>query len=167
MGQYYHPIYLSADGTVLAWMLAHRYQNGLKLMEHSYMKNNFVCTFEFGLTPGQRFHKTRVVWAGDYADPEPGQEGNLYQQCNKDKEVIPAEQDTTNFLYLVNHTTRQFVDKLKVPQLHPLPLLTCEGNGRGGGDYQGDSPLIGCWARHVISVEQAVDPDFEEISFTP
>jgi hypothetical protein len=48
---------------------------------------------------------------------------------------------------------------------HPLPLLTCEGNGRGGGDYRGDSPLIGSWARDIISVEEVKPEGFEELAF--
>jgi hypothetical protein len=48
---------------------------------------------------------------------------------------------------------------------HPLPLLTAEGNGRGGGDYRGESPLIGSWARDVISVETEAPTDFEELLF--
>ena len=61
--------------------------------------------------------------------------------------------------YLVNHDKKQFVDKTKVPKdkdgwrIHPLPLLTCEGNGRGGGDFRGESELVGSWARDIISVE--------------
>jgi hypothetical protein len=37
-------------------------------------------------------------------------------------------------------------------QIHPLPLLTCEGNGRGGGDYYGEDTnnLVGSWARNII-----------------
>jgi hypothetical protein len=76
--------------------------------------------------------------------------------------------------YLINHDTKQFVDKSKTPkdndgwQIHPLPLLTCEGNGRGGGDYRGESPLIGLWARNRISVatkKSDIPKGFEELIF--
>ena len=76
--------------------------------------------------------------------------------------------------YLINHDKKQFVDKSKTPkdadgwQIHPLPLLTCEGNGRGGGDYRGESPLIGMWARNKISVatkKSDIPKGFEEIIF--
>jgi hypothetical protein len=49
--------------------------------------------------------------------------------------------------------------------LHPLPLLTVEGNGRGGGDLHDAPPIVGSWARDVISVEQSVDEGFEQIAF--
>ena len=94
MGQYYYPIILDKEGKIVVWMCAHRYGNGAKLTEHSYMGNNFVQTFEFGLSPEGAQHKSRVVWAGDYADPDPDQEHNLYRQCTEYNEIHPTEKDT-------------------------------------------------------------------------
>jgi hypothetical protein len=52
-------------------------------------------------------------------------------------------------------------------QIHPLPLLTCEGNGRGGGDYGGnDQNLVGLWARNTISVSNDIPDGYEELLFT-
>jgi hypothetical protein len=172
MGQYYHPILLNDRGKIIAWIHAHEYRNGLKLMEHSYLQNNFVQAFEFLLAPDQKYHKTRVVWAGDYADQEP--EGpNLYNLCRDEEKIQPEYlYDTTEYPYIVNHTKMQFVDKRKnidvrkgALGLHPLPLLTCEGNGRGGGDYRGESPLIGLWARDIISIEENKPTNCVEIVF--
>jgi hypothetical protein len=110
-----------------------------------------------------------VVWAGDYADSEPDGE-NLYNQCEEYRMIRPEEKDTSRFRFVVNHSKKQFVDKTEVPsrggyRIHPLPLLTCEGNGRGGGDYRDDSLLVGSWARDVISVEVDAPEGFEEIVF--
>ena len=170
MGQYYYPIILNSDGKIVVWMCAHNYNNGLKLMEHSYLGNNFVSTFEFGLSPEGPHYKSHVVWAGDYADKEPDQEKNLYQMCDEYTMISPQVKETKMYRYIINHSKKQFVDKTKVPKqenftLHPLPLLTCEGNGRGGGDYRGESPLIGSWARDVISVEEVAPEGFEELVF--
>ena len=170
MGQYYYPIILNSDGKIVVWMCAHNYNNGLKLMEHSYLGNNFVSTFEFGLSPEGPHYKSRVVWAGDYADKELDQEKNLYQMCDEYTMISPQVKETKIYRYIINHSKKQFVDKTKVPKqenftLHPLPLLTCEGNGRGGGDYRGESPLIGSWARDVISVEEVAPEGFEELVF--
>ena len=171
MGQYYYPIVLSADGKIVVWMLAHRYGNGLKLMEHSFLGNNFVSTFEFGLSPEGPHHKSRVVWAGDYADAEPEKEDNLYHECTEYNEIRPDEKNTDKYRFIVNHSKKLFVDKTNVPKcsndfvIHPLPLLTAEGNGRGGGDFRDGDPLVGSWARDVISVEETAPPDFEEIVF--
>jgi hypothetical protein len=170
MGQYYYPIILNAEGKIVVWMNAHNYHNGLKLTEHSFLENNFVSTFEFALSPEGIYHKSRVVWAGDYADEEPDG-ANLYRQCNEYQQIIPQEKDTSRFRFVINHTKKLFVDKNKVRKdgggykLHPLPLLTCEGNGRGGGDFRDGEPLVGSWARDVISVEENAPEDFEEIAF--
>jgi hypothetical protein len=41
------------------------------------------------------------------------------------------------------------------------------GNGRGRGDYEGNSPLVGSWACDVISVEETICAfgDFTEVVF--
>jgi hypothetical protein len=45
-----------------------------------------------------------------------------------------------------------------------LPLLTAEGNGRGGGDYRGENEnLIGSWARDIISVEMEIPDGYDEL----
>jgi hypothetical protein len=41
--------------------------------------------------------------------------------------------------------------------------LTCEGNGRGGGDFRGENDFVGTWARHSISVANTVPKGFTEI----
>src|SRR5210317_678829 len=78
MGQYYKAIILEekvkdAPTKVKTWMYSHDYGNGLKLMEHSYLKNPYVQAFEFQLSPEGQHHKSRVVWGGDYADEETDQ----------------------------------------------------------------------------------------------
>ena len=78
-------------------------------------------------------------------------DNNVYQHNFKS---LPAK-----YKYLVNHDKKEFVDKSKTPKdsdgwrMHPLPILTCEGNGRGGGDFRGESPLVGYWSRDTISVQ--------------
>lgn len=70
MGQYYNPSNLDRK----QWLLSHDYEKecggfcGLKLMEHSWLKNAFVSAVERLLTPNNPWHKTRVVWAGDYSE---------------------------------------------------------------------------------------------------
>lgn len=171
MGQYYFPIFLNNGGKVMAWVHAHEYNNGLKLMEHSYIDNNFVNAVETELRPEGRFYMSNFVWAGDYADNEPGLEENLYHICTDDLKINPSSSmDMSAYQYIVNHTKKMYVNKARVPErfeccLHPLPLLTCEGNGRGGGDFRGSHPLIGSWARDRISVETMYPPDFNELFF--
>jgi len=164
MGQYYKAIILgeaklSKQEIIRIFMEAWNYNNGAKLTEHSYLLNSFVNAFEFLLTPEGMFYKSRVVWAGDYADNEEGLEANLYQLTDgqTEKHHLGNIKNTEDYRYIINHTKKQYVDKQrnKTDDFHPLPLLTAEGNGRGGGDYRGiDENLIGIWARDVISVEK-------------
>ena len=197
MGQYYLAILLAEKELtkvefIRAWLSPHSFDNGFKLMEHSYLNNNFVATLETLISPDGMFYKSRVVWAGDYADNEPDSEENLHGMTGRAtlKEIGPGPlhrdwsgtggnilnsfwlnptfRDWTeaNYRYVVNHTKKQYVDKEHVLEeaedkqlcIHPLPLLTAEGNGRGNGDYrtESDLELVGTWARDVISVERQV-----------
>jgi len=174
MGQYYKAIIL-ADQTAAAgreiirmWSFPHDYGYGAKLMEHSYFDNYFVTNFEYQLTPEGMFYRSRVVWAGDYADEEEDEEAfekkNLYHLCKQNETHMPLpHHDTSSYRYLINHTKKLYVDKTN-EEFHPLPLLTCEGNGRGNGDYGGDnSDLCGSWARDVISAEKEKPDGYEEL----
>jgi len=174
MGQYYKPILLedktNEDGseTIIGHLESWSYGNGAKLMEHSWIENEFVERVESILAK----RASRIVWAGDYADHEPNKEENLYEMTTEDGH-LHTEQPTQTFRYIINHTMKEYVDKQKVfPdndgwKIHPLPLLTCEGNGRGGGDYGGiDKDVVGIWARNTISVSNDIPDGYEELLFT-
>jgi hypothetical protein len=164
MGQYYHALILTEKAEadkehIRAAIHAFMFNNGMKLVEHSYIKNNFMSAVEYLLSPLGMFYKSRLVWAGDYADPEPESEDNLHRLA-EGKEFAPHlpanySEIMENYNFIVNHTKKQYVTK-PGRVYHPLSLLTAEGNGRGGGDYHGScEDLIGTWARDVISVEMA------------
>lgn len=172
MGQYYLSINLDKK----TYMSGHKYDNGIKLMEHSYIENNFVQTFEHNIAD----KPTRVVWAGDYADGEKVDsefykeledkaaanredelEGEtLYDLCDDIFKEIQPEENLTYYRWLINMDKKQYIDKNKLLladgwEIHPLPLLTAEGNNRGGGDYddtRSDFHLVGTWARDRILV---------------
>ncbi len=176
MGQYYEPAKLAANKkTVLAWLYSHDYGNGLKLMEHSWVGNRFVRTVEKLLSKGGDWYKSRIVWAGDYAENCKGRKSNVYDRCKKGNKIMPSIHTAGVGRYIVNHSKKLYVDKKAVPkcskswnkglQIHPLPLLTCEGNGQGGGDYYGESKLIGIWARDIISIEYKLPTGYNELVF--
>jgi hypothetical protein len=165
MGQYYKPT--SVDK--MESLYSHDYGSMSKLMEHSYISNDFVSIAEYMLTPEGDWYKNGFVWAGDYADEEPSGD-TLYTLAKEIKiKFKHAENNLPNGRYIVNHTKRQYVDKDVVPEdeegwkVHPLPLLTCEGNGRGGGDYRRENSHTGDWARDKISIENEEPKDFLEI----
>lgn len=173
MGQYYHNINLDT----FEYMSAHDYDNGLKLMEHSYLGNEYVGAVMRLLMKGGSWYKTRVVWCGDYSE-KVIEEYNLYDFCREDmpvfKNINPTElPKNESKLFIVNHTKKEYVDLSEIKsdgddwKINPLPLLTALGNGRGGGDYCGtDMCYIGYWACDVLSVEEDITEfkDFEKIS---
>ena len=176
MGQYYKPCIIEvADGKVrvIAHLYSRDYDNGLKLMEHSYLKNPFVNTVERLFFPDGEFYKAKLVWAGDYAEKEPDIEKTLYSLCDKSNKITPKKCNSASnkFRYIVNHDAKLFVDKKKLVNIdgwivHPLPLLTSEGCFQGGGDYWEDSPdsnLVGTWARCSISIEQTIPDGYVEL----
>jgi len=196
MGQYYKPVLLTKNNQPIKTFNAHDFGSGLKLMEHSWRLNSFVRFVEKHLV----YKPTKIVWAGDYADNEKDMDKNLYELADDDTYLINhplgesvSQYDYTKFnkaikphivqlrfKYLVNHDKKEFVNKDKAPnndgwQIHALPLLTCEGNDRGGGDYRpasdgtkGNVGLIGAWARdtiEVVSCKRDIPKDYTEIIF--
>ena len=177
MGQYYLAIILSdikkTPEIIRMWMSPHNYNNGAKLTEHSYIGNNFVQAFEHLISPEGMFYMSRIVWAGDYADPEQNKSDNLYTTVSNNYNGLfqcPKSHDTSSYRYIVNHSQKLYVDKEGCPKnkynliIHPLPLLISEGNGRGGGDYRGNNvELCGTWARDNIAVEKTIPNDYNEL----
>ena len=150
------------------------------------MEDNLVLATELYLYQ----NSTKVVWVGDYAnnrdkytgklDNDDRYDKNLYKVCNElpslqIKMVLPTELRYETFRYLVNHTKKEYIDKVRASAIatsrrdqyiiHPLPLLTYESDAGGGGDYSGDcEEWVGAWARDLISVENdAPDEEYKEI----
>lgn len=187
MGQYYYPVSLEKKEYILSHDIKddpkEDFGQGLKLMEHSYINNAMMNAVERLLIPGGDWCFTRLVWAGDYADHEKGypkkksKEGEEYDNnlhsimAEKGKKIIPSTKKVDKaYRYLHNHTKKLVIDLSKVKKdsdgwrIHPLSLLVCEGNGRGGGDFRDDDPRVGTWARDVISLEKTALTDYKIIS---
>ena len=168
MGQYYKPMLKPKGGRVWKCFKPRDFYNCAKLMEHSYIGNavtNYVKNLILR-TP------MRLVWAGDYADDEKGKDTNLYFlfEAKEPKDKSVPKESIESMRYLVNHKKKLYVDYSKVEKdeygyrIDPMPLLCAEGNGRGGGDYQGSAMnLIGSWARDLISVESEIPNGYTEL----
>jgi len=165
MGQYYLTVILAEKSDkeyVRTYLDPGMYNNGMKLVEHSYIGNNFMKVVENVIGPTGMFYKSRIVWAGDYADNEPDSEKNLYSMC-EDKSPFVYSEPIVSYTYIVNHTKKVYIKKSG--GIHPLPILTAEGNGRGGGDYTGPNmDIVGTWARDVISMENEA-PDYTLVDY--
>lgn len=190
MGQYYKAILLDADKKTPRFHFSSwGFNNGAKLTEHSFIGNTFMGAVEKVIAD----NPMPLVWGGDYADIEEGKGGNLYDlsETMGSEEITPttlnkklhikiekllnklADFSEHKNRYILNHSKKEYVDKEKCPYwlmgeykmaLHPLSLLTAEGNERGGGDYEGTNMrLVGRWSRDTISVSNDVPDDFVEI----
>lgn len=169
MGQYYYPTVKKSRA--LEQFYSHYFGSGLKLTEHSYVGSKFVNKVLASLVdePG------RLCWLGDYAEKEDFKrlvvDKALAGMMLASMDMFAAEEDDEENLYLhyskeaapdvdarfvVNHSKKEYVDMKRYEEaapedrfgmkLHPIPLLTAVGNGKGGGDYRGSNmDLIGRW----------------------
>ncbi len=168
MGQYYKPICLDNK----QWLYTHDYGNGLKLMEHSWIGNDFVGYIMALMIKGGDWFRKRIVWAGDYYGTDDGKEVPYWNQAEDDsgegftkiQPTICMSKEMQAKAKLVNHTKKLYVRYDEMPAgeggwiVNPLPLLTACGNGRGGGDYRSDvdQDKVGIWAGDELSIEFAV-----------
>jgi len=190
MGQYYNPSILKknwkqAKNPVKVALNCYDYGNGAKLMEHSYVGNRFVNAVEYLLA--NQYKGYPFVWVGDYADKVSTNTGehDIYDDAehftyndetgseySKKYEKLRASipDEVHHYKYVVNYTKKQYCiipeKKEGVWQVHPLPLLTCNGNGRGGGDYRLDDERVGTWAFNRIGItnDESEIVGFKEIS---
>jgi hypothetical protein len=74
----------------------------------------------------------------------------------KEGEVWNPYETIPYYKYLINYSKKQYctipVNDNSKYQVHPLPLLTCSGNGRGGGDYRLEDERVGSWAFDKIGI---------------
>jgi len=138
MGQYYTPILFK--GNTKKAFYSHQFDNGLKLMEHSYIGNSFTESIvKYMLETGGSF---RLAWVGDYAQefldneakgeekfPNPAfyEDADLfgskfrkiiqkfvdYERNETKKYFQPTRvnrMENSSQLVFVNHTKKEFVD---------------------------------------------------------
>ena len=177
MGQYYYPT-IKKDRT-LEQFCSLDCNAGMKLTEHSYLGNRFVDAVLSSLMdePG------RLCWLGDYATKGDFDALGVKEEtaklmlaamgmfCSKDSDpenlyLHYAEcraDETAGEMFVVNHSKKEYVDlrlcRKLMPEdrfglkLHPIPLLTAAGNGKGGGDYHGSNMgMVGHWCCDEIQM---------------
>ena len=174
MGQYYRIYAEQKDGTAKVFS-SYDYGNGAKLMEHSYYGNSFVQAICATILNNPH----RVWWVGDYADePDDFEEDCKYvyaeawkaEECEKTEEKF----DFHAPLYLIDHTEEIYIDLQACRELnedrwgfaiHPLPLLTAVGNGRGGGDYHGiNMDYVGFLAGDLFEISDEVPDGYMDMT---
>ena len=186
MGQYYLPYVKTGNKITVFNNEVDGDYNGLKLMEHSYWRNEFVGNVINYLY----YNRSRVCWVGDYYDEGiayPSQidseehvkqighrvwaDGQKLTECHK-KDVM-----TLDDKILVNHTQKIFIrgndffgrnkwvetweGKDYECCINPLPLLTCTASHSGGSYYGVNREECGSWFYDKLEV---IDDNKEEIN---
>jgi len=185
MGQYFKAVIAKGDNKefqvrdVVACWYAGDF-GGAKLMEHSYVGNDFVGIVTDKLA---EIGPARLRWTGDYGDENAKlygtheyngkvYENNLFQ-ATEDMNIEDDDWSGKKYRFGINHDKKEYFDLQDCPEdsygyiVHPLPLLCCDSNGRGGGDFnQEDHPsynLIGSWAGDTVSVSFTEPQGYKKI----
>jgi hypothetical protein len=161
--------------------------SGLKLMEHSWMCNDFVD----GIIERIEEKPARIAWVGDYSDEEAsngsvdGYDMEIYRKVWSDSEKneaalpelpFPRVPEIHKTGYLVNHSKSIYIDLARYKEMnessegwcvHPLPLLTEIGNGKGGGDYWSNvgANALGSWAMDRIAYYEELPEPLMEATY--
>ncbi len=168
-----------------------------KLTEHSWWYNEFVNAVCLDIYNSDK--PVKVAWIGDYAKDflesycylffnglSQSDIEKLADLCwNCDGEAVEVTDFTLFGKYIINHDKKTYINcssyyensLMKTTEnggwcLHLLPLLTCIGNGMGGGDYRyatddSTTELVGCWAWDKISIEDNAPTDKEYTEINP
>lgn len=167
MGQYYMAVLKSRNGRLKGYE-----GDLLKLMETSWYGNRFINTVCNELLK----KPYRVAWVGDYADEEDFNYDKKMVDFTKRNHVNDNNNDEFDYTnkILLNHTKKQKIHLDKYYEenkklwwgdywcIHPLPLLTAMGNGKGGGDYFGENQdAVGTWANDLLEIVEENEDKFE------
>lgn len=168
MGQYYK--FMNIDKK----QICEKNRHGWKLMEHSYLGNDY-CTDILNLLSDE-WKGDRIIQVGDYAEPNDEtttqdfvertlkelnvSEGiSLYTHADSFENVNPKSAKDIRYVY--NLDKKEYVDLFRQPiqwcyqddkylgtvKINSFALLIGCGNGLGGGDYHGvNEELVGYWA---------------------
>lgn len=199
MGQYYKAVVIQENGDEYV-LDPTRYGNGLKLMEHSWVGNDFVNLVLSFITG----NVSRVAWIGDYSNEQNDNKkynfgegfisgaddfNKIYIDVWKNYKTkhikqLPSDIKQVQFtctetdFFLINLTKKIYVDLYNYCLestdrdgqwcINPLPILTCVGNGLGGGDYYGERGReeIGSWAFDRIYFSDLRPSLFTEVNLS-
>lgn len=161
MGQYYIPVI--KRGNKLRRVYSHDFNNGLKLLEHSYVGNCFVNVVANELVE----NPAQLYWLGDYAESDDFSSVSMFNRIYKyawerkgngtTMENPRRTFDWSKDWYYINQTKKQYIKMPKETDnwtYTPISLLTAIGNGRGGGDYGGDNNMVGNWAGDKVYLSE-------------
>lgn len=180
MGQYYKPMSLDSK----EFLVSFDYGSGLKLMEHSYYYNPMVVEVSLLLMEEWNGHqvlwsgdysdKSDEEWNENIfskINPQSFEyvteieaDGIIFghsELTDKGYETLKNKvKELTSSHVFVNYDKKEYchLDSCRENEgglrISPIPLLLCNSNGRGGGDYFSDydSDCVGSWAYDKVGV---------------
>lgn len=157
MGQYYHPTIIGKRYGVKGWLYSHAYDNGLKLMEHSYMGNNFVNAVLRKID----HQPMRIAWIGDYAnEPYPEIPEEPYQ-----KKI-----ERGKFMKIYEAVYGGYGTEPTAPKIHPEPLEGFDSPDRFDGWYlinhsANEYVDLGKFQKENGWIESWTDRDGQKVSY--
>jgi len=186
MGEYFRATLKKKDDDKCVVLSSWAYDNGSKIMEHSYIGNHYVMAIDSLLFNNPQ----HLAWVGDYTDSDDLQNYSddqkavlttMWRQAWPENDPddfgqngpeIEDDEDspfslTDMYLYIINHSKKELIILSRYYKnmcqkhnnvsyfmpIHPLPLLTALGHGKGGGCYYGiNEDKIGMWAGDIIEI---------------
>lgn len=173
MGQYYNIAFKSDSDNKIRFndrKVAGVDYTMAKLMEHSYFRVPLMDSIASVLEKSP----TKLVWVGDYATDEEIKTITTdeigYDDIWEDEhdDVLDSVRFDYSGKVLVNYDKKQWISLDKCVSskdgINPISILTCIGNGRGGGDYSGSCmEHVGTWAWDRIGITSSVPEGFTEL----
>lgn len=172
MGAYYECT-IEEDGTKVRHC-THAVDNGLKLMEHSYVGNSYVERMMRIIEN----NPAKIMWVCDYTDEEhPWSWDNTAEATRESTRAIKPMEEASYFV--VNNDKKMFIDMAKYKELyefdpedkwpliiHPVPLLTnSEDGSMGGGDYHQEWSQRGAWAGdELYTTNEEPDDSYKDVT---
>ncbi len=160
MGAYYMAT-IAKNGEVKMYS-THDVDNGLKLMEHSYIENEYVERIMSMLqeTPGH------LTWLCDYYEG-PGLTWGNVEEATKEEFLEDSDYIDSDY-FVLNLTQNLCIDIDEAYKLsrkastswpiHPLPIL-CNSNeqSQGGGDFHQEDSRRATWKGDLIQIVLTAD----------
>ena len=137
------PLLIGSDKKILRFY-SHNYNNGLKLMEHSWVGNNFVNAVLSHI----KDNPMRVAWVGDYSDSVDittfgngfitGKRSFLHYYCKawSDKSKAPLVDGAELFQLRINHAAFFLVNNTKNSAISSKSPATSVSAWRKPGSFR-------------------------------
>lgn len=150
----------------------HALDNGLKLMEHSYVENNYCMAIEYMLLDNPQ----SLVWLCDYHEAD-DKVSLTWDNTNEEApKAAPDDFGKENY-YIINHDYDVYYDRNKLLELYketngedswainPLPLLcNSDSDAQGGGDFHSSDIRRGIWAGDSIEIKMDRPLNMDDIT---